>query len=420
MNQEIKKRIEDINNGIVPEGYKQTPFGIFPCDWETDKLGNLGHFKNGINKDKDKFGYGVPIIGLMDVFGVNYIDSTSKSDFVDATIEEQEDYSVKKGDVLFVRSSVKPSGVGLTAVATTDFEGVVFSGFLLRYRTNSFTTDFKRYVFNSSYFRNNVIAASTVSANTNVNQENLNRLSIVYPVYDKEQSKIAEILMKWDEMVELQEQYIQKLELRKKSYIDKFFTEKSYNCVFKDLYIQAGEGGTPDTKKVEYYENGNIPFVKIEHLYKKCIEEIDSFITEEGLKKSGAWLVPENSLIFSNGATIGECSINRIPVTTKQGILGIVPSGIIELEYFYYLLKSEYFLKKAKKITTKGTMCTAYLKDIDKLKLYTHSKVEQSAISKLLGKVDEEISLQKEKLEKIKIQRKAMQQYLLTGIVRVG
>lgn len=34
MNQEIKKRIEDINNGIVPEGYMQTPFGIFPCDWE--------------------------------------------------------------------------------------------------------------------------------------------------------------------------------------------------------------------------------------------------------------------------------------------------------------------------------------------------------------------------------------------------
>ena len=40
MNQVIKKRIEDINNGIVPEGYKQTPFGIFPCDWETDKIIN--------------------------------------------------------------------------------------------------------------------------------------------------------------------------------------------------------------------------------------------------------------------------------------------------------------------------------------------------------------------------------------------
>ena len=193
----------------------------------------------------------------MDIFGVNYINSTVKSDLVDATVEEQKDYSVKRGDVLFVRSSVKPSGVGLTAVATNDFDRAVFSGFLLRYRTSSLATEFKRYVFNSLYFRNNLIAVSTVSANTNVNQESLNRLSIVYPTCAKEQSMIAEIMMKWDEMVELQEQYIQKLELRKKAYIDKFFTEKTCNCIFKDLYVQAGEGGTPDTKKEEYYENGD-------------------------------------------------------------------------------------------------------------------------------------------------------------------
>ena len=45
---------------------------------------------------------------------------------------------------------------------------------------------------------------------------------------------------------------------------------------------------------------------------------------------------------------------------------------------------------------------------------------EQKKISKILMSVDEEISLQKEKLAKIKEQRKAMQQYLLTGVVRVG
>ena len=44
---------------------------------------------------------------------------------------------------------------------------------------------------------------------------------------------------------------------------------------------------------------------------------------------------------------------------------------------------------------------------------------EQNRIVEILTKLDKEISLQKEKLEKIKIQRKAMQQYLLTGIVRV-
>ena len=44
----------------------------------------------------------------------------------------------------------------------------------------------------------------------------------------------------------------------------------------------------------------------------------------------------------------------------------------------------------------------------------------QNRIVESLDAFDDYISLQKEKLEKIKIQRKAMQQYLLTGIVRVS
>lgn len=413
MNQVIKKRIEDINNGIVPEGYKQTLFGIFPCDWETDKIINdVALCFDGSHETPKYTKEGIPFVS---VENIKHVYATNKYISEKDFNEKYKNYPLKN-DILMTRIG----DIGTPAIVAQDIP-IAYYVSLALIRPKNIVSKYLYCAIQGKVVQKSLFEKTLhIAFPKKINLEDIGKCRIVLPKENNEQSKIAEILMTWDEMVELQEQYIQKLELRKKAYIDKFFTEKSCNCVFKDLYIQAGEGGTPDTKKAEYYENGNIPFVKIEHLYKKYIEEIDSFITEEGLKKSGAWLVPENSLIFSNGATIGECSINRIPVTTKQGILGIVPSGIIELEYFYYLLKSEYFLKKVKKITTKGTMCTAYLKDIDKLTLYTHSKVEQSAISKLLGKVDGEISLQKEKLEKIKIQRKAMQQYLLTGIVRVS
>ena len=42
MKPEIKQRIERINNGQVPEGYKKTEFGIFPSDWVTDKVTERG------------------------------------------------------------------------------------------------------------------------------------------------------------------------------------------------------------------------------------------------------------------------------------------------------------------------------------------------------------------------------------------
>ena len=237
---------------------------------------------------------------------------------------------------------------------------------------------------------------------------------------DVEQSNIAEILMKWDEAIELQEQYIQILLSMKITYVDKFFcAQGEEKTKFDLLYKTAGEGGTPDTKKQAYYDSEDVPFVKIEHLAEKYITKIDSYISNLGLQKSSAWLVPENCLIFSNGATIGEASINKIPVATKQGILGIVPSNVIDVEYFYYLVKSKYFLSKVKKITTKGTMCTAYLKDINRLSLFIHEKEDQIKIAKILSSIDCLIEAEKRKVDLLKKQRTTLQQYLLNGIVRV-
>ena len=410
MTQEIRKRIYDIKSGIVPEGYKQTPFGIFPCDWcNPKKFGDIAYLSN--SKFNRKQTEDNPICVELD-----HIESKTGRRLGNSFGQEQDSVKTifKKGDILF--GKLRPY---LCKYYLAKEDGVCSTEIWVIKNKNDINNLFLYQFVSSEKFAKDVGASSFGSKMPRGEWRTVENTYYVIPKNKNEQGKIAEILMKWDEAVELQEQYIEKLEIRKKAYIDKFFIDREVNCCFKELYVEAGEGGTPDTKIEEYYLHGDIPFVKIEHLSKKYIEEIDSFITKKGLNKSGAWLVPKDSLLFSNGATIGECSINRIPVTTKQGILGIVPSNKIELEYFYYLIMSDYFLNKVRKITTKGTMYTAYLKDIDKLKLFIHKKEKQTIIANFFGEADEEISLQKEKLKKIKEQRKALQQYLLTGIVRV-
>ena len=54
---------------------------------------------------------------------------------------------------------------------------------------------------------------------------------------------------------------------------------------FTEVYSKAGEGGTPETSKSEYYENGNIPFIKIDDLSNKYITSNKDFITDLGLQK---------------------------------------------------------------------------------------------------------------------------------------
>ena len=55
MKSEIKQRIDQLNNGEIPNGYKKTESGVFPCDWVTDKkLNDIGVFGKGRGIPGDK------------------------------------------------------------------------------------------------------------------------------------------------------------------------------------------------------------------------------------------------------------------------------------------------------------------------------------------------------------------------------
>ncbi|MGB3557398.1 MAG: hypothetical protein WBA24_02540, partial [Geitlerinemataceae cyanobacterium] len=88
---------------------------MIPEGWEVKNLEEIGEFKNGINKSKEDFGFGVPFVNLMDVFGANAIGKKNYA-LVNATQKEIQDFNLLKGDILFIRSSVKPEGVGLTSL----------------------------------------------------------------------------------------------------------------------------------------------------------------------------------------------------------------------------------------------------------------------------------------------------------------
>ncbi|OAN92663.1 hypothetical protein A8B84_18760 [Marinobacter sp. EhC06] len=105
----------------IPNGFKMTEVGLLPQDWDVKSLSQLGSFKNGINKSSEDFGYGHPFLNLMDVFGVpSFKREIEHLDLVNSSKAERELFTLCSGDVLFVRSSVKPSGVGLTTLIPED------------------------------------------------------------------------------------------------------------------------------------------------------------------------------------------------------------------------------------------------------------------------------------------------------------
>lgn len=122
---------------------------------------------------------------------------------------------------------------------------------------------------------------------------------------------------------------------------------------FEEISRNLRAGGTPSTKVKEYYENGTIPFVKIQDIVesKKYLYNTSTKITEEGLRNSSTWLVPKDSLLYSMYASYGEPIINKIEVVTSQAIIAYMPpENLMVLDYVYYYLK-----KIRPQLTTRGT-----------------------------------------------------------------
>ena len=236
-----------------------------------------------------------------------------------------------------------------------------------------------------------------------LNFEQIKSIRISIPTLD-EQKYIAKLLFAINQRIETQNKIIDKLETLIKGIVDTIFTANKFPKVpFKEIYVRAGEGGTPATSNPEYYDNGTIPFIKIDDLQNKYIKTNKDCITELGLQKSSAWIVPANSIIYSNGATIGAISINLFPVCTKQGILGVVPKADINVEFLYYFMTSTAFTKAVERIVTEGTMRTAYLKDINHILCPVPCSVKQDVIAKLLSTLSEK--LENEVIFQMKLQK---------------
>jgi type I restriction enzyme S subunit len=206
----------------------QTRLPGFHGEWEETTLGDIGKFKNGLNKDSGAFGHGSPFVNLMDVFGVNAISSTSHLGLVASTKMDREVYDLRQGDVLFIRSSVKPSGVGLTAVVECGLTDTVYSGFLIRFRDEgALDSGFKKHCFYAESFRKKIIAASSVSANTNINQNALGGLTLLLPPTKAEQTAIAEALTEMDGELAALEQRREKTRSLKQAMMQELLTGRT-------------------------------------------------------------------------------------------------------------------------------------------------------------------------------------------------
>lgn len=100
--------------------------------WEAKKLGEIGEFKNGLNFSKDENGHSIKFLGVSDFQNKKSIAS-DQLDCISLSECVQEDYLLKTGDIVFVRSNGKKELIG-RSVKMYITEPTTYSGFCIRCR----------------------------------------------------------------------------------------------------------------------------------------------------------------------------------------------------------------------------------------------------------------------------------------------
>ena len=317
-----------------------------------------------------------------------------------------DNYLVNNHDILLARTG---ASTGKSYLYKKTDGKLYFAGFLIRANVTTHDPYFLFSQLHTHRYWRWVSIMSARSGQPGINSQEYSSFPI-YITSIEEENKIAKLLSLLDERIATQNKIIEDLKKLKSAIIDYAINSRDSGVVkFGSLYEMAGEGGTPTTSNASFYDNGKIPFIKIDDLKKKYLTENKDFITELGLQKSSAWLVPSRSILFSNGATIGEITITTYPVCTKQGILGIVPKPNIDVEFLYYFMSSSYFKKAVSRIVTEGTMKTAYLKDINNIRCPIPIKEKQQDIAKMPSALNSKIDFEQSILKQFCSQK----QYLL-------
>jgi len=357
---------------------------------------------------------------------------------------------LREGDVLFIRSSVKPSGVGLTTVVTRDLPNTVYSGFLIRFRdSENLETDFKKYCFSEEKFRQRVVANSTVSANTNINQDNLKKLNLAYPESAAEQRSISQALSDVDALIAGLDKAIAKKRHLKTATMQQLLTGKKRLPGFGEgkSYQQTEIGIIPEDwnvlKIAEIVDNHRIPsgIYKEKSLYGKGAKIIklgDVFSLDYFDPSKAQRVVLDSNELLTYHVNIGDIlialasvkleGVGKVMLVTDldentaydHNVALIRANELVEPRFLFHLLKSNLVRREVGKLATQ--VGTTFLKasTILAFQLPIPSiKAEQASIVTVLSDMDAEIAALETRLAKTQALKQGMMQALLTGRVRL-
>ena len=414
--------------------YKQTEVGVIPDDWETKTLLELAEGKKELFDDGDWIEAehittrGVRLIQTGNIGIGKFIEKDERKYIYETSFVSLSCKELKQGDLLICRLA-EPAG--RSCVLEDIGEGkIVTSVDVTIFRPPSDMADryFLSQVFSTSEWFKSVNDRSGGTTHKRISRGALGRLKVQIPPL-REQHAIAKALLDVDALLATLDQMIAKKRDLKQAAMQQLLTGQTRLPGFSaeweakrlDELAEIRSGGTPSTGEPSFW-NGDIPWCTPTDITAlnghKYLRETSRLITPLGLNASSAEMIPAKSVVMTSRATIGECAINAVPLSTNQGFKNVIPFLKTDVDFIYYMLGTQ----KQGLIALCGG--STFL-EIGKTQLAAYevrlpsTKAEQTAIARVLSEMDAELSVLESRRDKTRNIKQAMMQELLTGKTRL-
>lgn len=398
-------------------GYKHTPLGWIPEEWEIHDLGECCIIKGeyGINAPAVSFSINLPTyLRITDIDDDGNFKASERKSVND---KDALKYVLCSGDIVFARTG---GTVGKTYLHTNRNGSLVFAGFLIRFRTDKskLFPNYLKYHTGTKRYWDWVKVISMRSGQPGINGAEYCLMPIIVPPVS-EQCKISSTLSLWDEAITKAHQLIAQLQQRNKGLKQQLLTGKKrlkgYNKPWGEIHLAEA-----------FNERNETGFVNLDLLSVGSLgvypqsqsEKRDTSNSDKAkYKRICAGDIGYNTMRMWQG---------RSALSSLEGIVSpaytiVTPKKRQHSEFYAYLFKLpsvvNKFFRNSQGLVEDTLNCK--FKDFAIVKVEVPEYEEQVAIANVLTTAQSEIKSCEQKLMALQQQKTGLMQKLLTGEVRV-
>ena len=390
-------------------------------NWQTKKLGDvLDKIEGGGTPSKEKPEYWNGSIPWASVKDLTTFNPKRTQDYIsEEGLRNSSSKLVKAGTL------ITPTRMALGFTVRFDVDVAINQDLKALYPKEDTAVDYLKYWFESNRNKIEKLGVGSTVAGIQVSELKTQRISLPEK---PEQERIVGVLEVWDEYIEQLERKIALKEQLKKGLMQQLligkrrlpgFTSEWRTEKVSDLF-DIKNGYTPSKRQKEFWQDGTIPWFRMEDIRKngRILSDSIQRITPAAVKGGG--LFPANSIIIATTATIGEHALLIADSLANQQFTFLTRKvnclDLLDPMFVYYACfdLSEW----CKKNTNSGGLTAVDMNGFKKYKFPVPDIAEQTAIVDVLQNAEQTVSLLKQEKQMAVNQKKYLLQNLITGKIR--